>query len=624
MVFSRGQLNPFLFRLSLYMPHLFRCLAFFLTLTLSVGALPAFAQMEIELAKQYFSQGEFEKAAQLYDKLYTEQPRNEYYLTQYIESLLRAKLYEDAEKAIKKAIKANPNSMGLYVQRGLNFEAQGEMEKAEKVYEEALKKLPAERFAVQKLANAFSRAAKYKDAVLAYERGGELLKDETIFAYNLGALYQQLNEEEKMVRNYLLVLREKPMRLGSIQSILSRYLDAEGYKRVQAQIFQELQGAPENETLTELLVWTYIQQKDFRSAMRQVRALDMRRQEDGQRIYKLATTALNERQYEAAKDGFDYIVTTKGERNPYYIDSKKLSLQAERERLLSEPTFDKPAFELLEGQYISFLDEVGLNTASAPLARELAMLQVNQLGKRKVAIEGLKAILEFPTTKNFSAGTKLDLGDFYLMEGERWEATLLYSQVDKAFPEGTLGHEARFRNARLSYYNSDFEWAQEQFDILKSSTSRLIANDAIDMSVFIMDNLNLDTTAVPLSMYAASELLGFQSQFDAAFAKLDSLESMFPENDLLDDVLYARANLYRQQGQFTLAAEFYRKVLEAYPEEIRADNALFALAEITERQLGDADAAKALYERLFLEYDNSILAVEARKRFRRLRGDELG
>jgi len=195
--------------------------------------------------------------------LYTAQPRNEYYLTRHIESLLKASLYEDAEKVIKKAIKANPNNMALYVQRGLNYEAQGEMEKAEKTYADAIKKLPAERFAIQKLANAFSRAAKYSDAVSTYEKGGELLKDETMFAYNLGALYQQLNQEEKMVRNYILALREKPMRLGSVQSILSRYLDEDGYKRVQTAILLELQGAPDNETLTELLVWTYIQQKDF-------------------------------------------------------------------------------------------------------------------------------------------------------------------------------------------------------------------------------------------------------------------------------------------------------------------------------------------------------------------------
>ena len=585
---------------------------------------PARAQMEVELAKQYFDQGEYEKAAELYDGLYAAQPRNDYYLNRYLESLSRAERYDEAERAIKKALKAAPDNMGLYVQRGLNFEAQGDLERAEKVYEEAVRRLPAERFAVQKLANGFSRGGKYELAARAYERGGELLKDDAMFAYNLGALYQQLDDEEAMVLNYLRALRKHPQRLGSVQSILSRYLDAEGYRRVQTAILRELQGDPDDDTLTELLVWTYVQQKDYRSAMRQVRALDLRRQEDGQRIFRLAETALNERQYAAAKEGFEYIVAQKGERNPYYVESKRRALEAERERLNGLPHFDRAGFEALEGEYAAFLAEAGVNSATASVAHELALLQAYRLGKREAAVAQLERLLEFSLAGEFAARVKLDLADFYLMEGERWESTLLYSQVDKAFPEAQLGHQARFRNARLSYYSGDFEWAQEQFDILKSSTSRLIANDAIDMSVFIMDNLNLDTTAAPLAMYAAAELLGFQSDFAGAFAKLDSLQRAYPEHGLVDDVLFARANLHRDRGDFERAAELYARVTAEYPEEIRADNALFALAEITERQLGRPDDAKALYERLFLEYESSILAVEARKRFRRLRGDEIG
>ena len=196
--------------------------------------------------------------------------------------------------------------------------------------------------------------------------------------------------------------------------------------------------------------------------------------------------------------------------------------------------------------------------------------------------------------------------------------------MDKAFPEGQLGHDARFRNARLSYYASDFEWAQEQFDILKSSTSRLIANDAIDMSVFIMDNLALDTTTAPLSMYAAAELLTFQSQFDAALRTLDTLAERYPDNDLNDDILFMRGRVEQQRGDYPAAAAYYERVVTEFPEGIRADNALFRWAELAERQLNDAASAKTLYERLFLEYENSILAVEARKRFRRLRGDEVG
>ena len=582
------------------------------------------AQMDAELAKQYFEQGEYEKAGALYGKLYEQQPNNEYYLSRYLESLTGAEDYKTADKTIKKALKADPTRVALLVQRGLMLEDQGEMAAADEVYADALKRMPPERFAVQKLANAFARASKYELSAETYERGGKALKDEAMFAYNLGALYQQLHEEDKMISNYLLAVRDKPQRLSSIQGIFSRALDEDGMRKVQGQILQTIQGDPDNEALIELLVWTYIQQRDFRSAMRQVRALDMRRAEDGQRIFQLATTAMNERQYAAAQDGFSYIVEKKGPESPYYIDAKRLGLEAERERLLAAPTFDREGFVALEGQYQSFLAEAGLNSATASIAHELALLQAYQLGKRTDAIELLVQVLEFPLIDDFAAEIKLDLADFYLMEGERWESTLLYGQVDKAFPEGQLGHDARFRNARLSYYASDFEWAQEQFDILKSSTSRLIANDAIDMSVFIMDNLALDTTTAPLSMYAAAELLTFQSQFDAAIAKLNELSLAYPGNDLNDDILFMKGKIEQQRGDAAKAVDYYRRVVEEFPEEIRADNALFRWAELTERQLGDAASAKTLYERLFMEYENSILAVEARKRFRRLRGDEVG
>ncbi len=580
--------------------------------------------MEAELAKQYFEQGEFEKAGELYERLYNRQSGNEYYLTRYLESLAGAKQYDAAEKAIKRALKDDPEKVSLLVQQGQMLEDQGKADEAKKVYADALKRMPAERFAIQKLANAFAKASKYELSAQAYEQGGEALKDPAFFAYYLGGLYQQLNEEDKMIENYLLAIQDKPQRMSNVQGIFSRSLDDDGLKKVQTAILQTVQGDPDNEGLVELLVWSYIQQRDYRSAMRQVRALDMRNGEDGQRIFRLATTAMNERQFAAAQDGFAYIIEKKGPRNPFYIDAKRLSLDAERQRLLTDNNFDRGAFEALEQQYQGFLAEAGLNSATASIAHELATLQAYQLDKRSDAIALLKEVSTFPLIEDFAAALKLTLADLYLMEGERWESTLLYGQVDKAFPEGQLGHEARFRNARLSYFSSDFEWAQEQFDILKSSTSRLIANDAIDMSVFIMDNLNLDTTSAPLAMYAAAELLTFQRKFDAANLKLDSLAGRFPEHGLVDDILFMRGDIEQQQAHYPQAVAYYRRVVEEFPEDIRADNALFRWAEITEKHLKDPASAKTLYERLFLEYDNSILAVEARKRFRRLRGDELG
>ena len=101
-------------------------------------------------------------------------------------------------------------------------------------------------------------------AAQAYEQGGVALKDEAFFSYNLGGLYQQLNKEELMIKNYLLSLKDKPQRLGSIQGIFSRSLDEAGMRRVQTAILQQLQGDPDNDSLVELLVWTYLQQRDYR------------------------------------------------------------------------------------------------------------------------------------------------------------------------------------------------------------------------------------------------------------------------------------------------------------------------------------------------------------------------
>lgn len=244
---------------------------------------------------------------------------------------------------------------------------------------------------------------------------------------------------------------------------------------------------------------------------------------------------------------------------------------------------------------------------------------MNDLSK---AIDLLNEMIEYPGVNRYlRANGKIQLADYYLMKGEQWEATLLYSQVDKEFKDDLLGQTARFKNAKLSYYTGDFQWAQTQFDVLKASTSKLISNDALDLSVFIMDNLGLDTTSRPMELFAKSEQLVFQNRFEKAVETWNQIESEFPDHSLQDDILYAKATMYEKRREYDLAAEMYKQVVDKYIEEIRGDNALFALANLYESKLDKKDEAQTLYERLFIEFSNSTLAVEARKRYRILRGD---
>jgi len=287
-------------------------------------------------------------------------------------------------------------------------------------------------------------------------------------------------------------------------------------------------------------------------------------------------------------------------------------------------SFTREDLMALESRYEIFLDEFGKNSSSAGIIAELADFEAFYLANYEKGISLLQEMIEFPDIEpQTKANAKLSLADLYLILGERWEATLLYSQVDKSFRDDPLGHEARYRNAKLSYYFGDFQWAQSQFEVLKASTSKLIANDALDLSVFIMDNLGLDTSSVSLELFARADLLAFRRQNEEALTTLDTLLSRFPEHSLQDDVLYSKARIYREMGNSDLSIEMYQRIIDEFPEDIRADNSLFELAELFENQVGDKERASELYERLFLEYSGSTFAVEARKRYRLLRGDTL-
>jgi outer membrane protein assembly factor BamD (BamD/ComL family) len=58
------------------------------------------------------------------------------------------------------------------------------------------------------------------------------------------------------------------------------------------------------------------------------------------------------------------------------------------------------------------------------------------------------------------------------------QALIYYSQIQNKIKNDPIAQEARFKVARTSYFKGDFAWAQTQLDILKKSTSQLIANDA--------------------------------------------------------------------------------------------------------------------------------------------------
>lgn len=575
------------------------------------------------LARNYFSNGEFEKAASLYKELHEANRANDYFFERYFVTLLELEAYKDAEKMIKKAIKAAPEKVERYVNYGTLFERQGNRDKAKEQYDKAIKLLPVNQVQIVKLANAFVKNKSFEQAIETYEKGSKLMKIKNMFAYEMGNVYRLKGDVPKMIESYLDCLEYLPNRMTNIQAFFQRELsETDGLTELKKQLYARINKTPEVSIYPEMLIWVFMQQGDFENALRQAKALDKRQQENGNRIFRLAKTAIREKDYAAGINAYNYIIEEKGIDCPYYIDSKRFVLAAKRDQLVEGYQYTREELLALEAEYQNFLNEFGRSHSTATIMQEMAELQAFYLNDLDKAIVVLDEVIKMPRLSRMAvAEAKIDLGDYYLMQGEVWESTLLYSQVDKEMKDAPLGELARYKNAKLSYYKGDFEWAQDQLDVLKGSTSELISNDAIDLSVFILEHYALDTTARPMAMFAKADLLTFQNKHEESILVMDSILAQYSEHGLGDDILFTKAEIAFKKRDYQTAIELLERIPKDYKEGILVDNAIFRMAEIYEKRLQEGKKAMELYEKILFDHPGSLFTVQARKRFRKLRGD---
>ncbi len=339
---------------------------------------------------------------------------------------------------------------------------------------------------------------------------------------------------------------------------------------------------------------------------------------------ELGLLCVSNEDYETGAKCFDYVIL-KGKENYHYINARMELIKAMYKKITTGFSYTTGYLWELENKINITLGELGKAARTANLMKIMAHLQAFYLNKTNEATELLsEAITLTNSNKDVQAECKLELGDINLMTGDVWDASLLYSQVDLEFKHDPIGNEAKLRNAKLAYYNGEFQWAQAQLDILKASTEKLIANDAMELSILISDNSHEGKDdSLALCLFSKADLLSFRNQYDNALITLDSIAIKFASSPLADDVLYKKHKIYLSQGKFTEAADQLQKLLNNYSFDILGDDALFKLAEINELYLKNSEKAKQLYEELLTKFPGSLYTVEARKRFRRLRGDSM-
>jgi tetratricopeptide (TPR) repeat protein len=577
-----------------------------------------------QLGLMYYNNKEFDKASALFQRLFDEKP-NVFNYTYLLQSLLEEEDFDGAEKIVKKQARRFPEEARYQVDQGYLLLRTNQGNKASRVFEQAIKELPAEQRRVLELANAFMVRREYEYAIRTYMKGRQLLAPQYYFGLELANLFEMTGNFEQMSEEYIGLLETNPELLNQMQARLQNSLnnDPEGLKAEAFRIalLKKIQQNPEEVMVSEMILWLSIQIKDFDAALIQAKALDRRLDENGKRVFALGGLCVGNGYFKTGAEAYQYVIDHSDDIS-LVVQSRVELLKAEYEQVIRTYPIDQKALVNLELKYKKTLDEAGKNPLIFPLMRNLAHLKAFYLDNTVEAIALLEELIAISAgNPQLQAESKLELADIMLFTGEPWEATLLYSQVDKAFKNEPIGHEARYRNVRLSFFIGEFNWARAQLDVLKAATSKLIANDAMNMSLRITDNIEEDSSTVALGTYARADLLLYRNQPDAALAVLDSLLIAFPGHSITDDALMKKAEIQLKQGDFMETETIYLKVVADYGEGILGDDAQFLLAELYEIQMKETSKAMTAYQELLTKYPGSLFTVEARKRFRILRGD---
>lgn len=568
-----------------------------------------------QLAQNYFDRGEFEKAMVSYEDLLKSQPNNSNYFQKVVECYQQLQQFDKAQKAIQERYDKYKQSSFL-IELGYNYQLQKNQEKANKYYDQAIDKIKKNPTEVYQIAFVFEKKVLVDYALQAYALGMEL-DPKLNFNFQMALLYGQKGNTDMMIETFLNESYRNPQVLVMIQNQLSRFMtedeDVTFNDALRKALLVRIQKT-QDIFWNQYLSWYFVQLKEYGKAFIQEKAIYKRDSESFANIVNLGQLAIEENDETAATEILGFVIE----------NTRDLDLLIQSHSYLMEMKIKKAQpkdYAAINQELDNLIKEFGVSPFTLSLLKLKAHFVTFNLKDPETGKTILKNSLEMPINREQTADIKMELADILLFEEKFNQALIYYSQIESDGNGNVIGQEASLKIAKTSYYKSDFKWANHQLEVLKSASTQLIANDALDLFLLISDNTVEDSTQVALTKFARADFLVFQDKKEDALA---AFQAILKENkgDAIEAVTLLRVGkIYERMNDFPLALSYYKQIIDNFKESIYIDEAIYYSAEIY-NQTNDAEKAKPLYEDIIMHHEDSIYFVESQKKYRKLRGDK--
>ncbi len=515
------------------------------------------------LAINFYREKSYQKAAELFQQLYKTKKSN-YYYNYLFNCLIAIRNYKQAERVVKQQKKSNPGNYRYLIDEAYVAGLSGNAKKSNKILNRIIANLPAQRNQIMQITSSLQSKGYADMAVKVFQKAKMMPGSNYEYNFEMANAYLFSGDYDKMFDSYIRQLEQTPADVqrikNKLQYVMKMDVNSNLSHMLKQKLLQSSQQNSDNIQLAEMLLWYSLQTKDFLMAYRQAKSIDMRFGNRDEDMLELAGIAFSNYDYNISTQAYEYVKNKKNN-TPYFTDSYVGYFLSVVKQVEENPNAGQKEYGELEKMGITAINTLGINNITSDIIVNLAHITAFNLSKPNEAIEMLeKALLNPAINKNKEAYLKLKLADILVANGNIWDATLLYSQVESDMKNEPIGHEAKLKNAKVFYYVGEFDWAGMRLDILKSATSKLISNDAIELSMFINNMLEEDTMGFVLRKFAGADLYIYQGKYDSAMLLLNKIEKEPAGIYSMEYVLYNKAHLYYKMKDFQKGDSVYNKL----------------------------------------------------------------